>query len=92
MKQFIFDVLKMYIEFLLYNYEIVDSVWQIIASLFGLICCGFYMYNRVIAENEESSQNNRLFALSAFFIVYILYKLILPSQETLHHILTMLKT
>ena len=92
MKQFIFDVLKMYIEFLLYNYEVVDSVWQIIASLFGLICFGFYIYNRVIEENEESSQNNRLFALSAFFIVYILYKLILPSQETLQHVLTMLKT
>lgn len=92
MKNFIFDVLKMYIEFLLYNYEVVDSIWQIIASLFGLICCGFYMYNRVVAENEESSQNNRLIALSAFFIVYILYKLIFPSQETLQSVLTMLKT
>ncbi len=86
MKQFIFDILKMYIEFLLYNYKEVKGGWFIMAIIFMVIMIGFGIHS----ENKNTSN----FAAVCVCILFLLiiFAEFFPSQEAFQYVLTMLKT
>ena len=86
MKQFIFDILKMYIEFLLYNYQEVKGGWFILAIVFMIIMIGFGIHS----ENENTSN----FAAVCVCILFLLiiFAEFFSSQEAFQYVLTMLKT
>lgn len=90
MKNFIFDVLKMYIEFLLYNYQEVKWGWIILCVIFAMIMTGFLIYSIEI-ENEET-MNFSGYSVFVLLAIIAIFGILYPSQETLQYVLTSLIT
>ena len=79
MEQFIFDVLKMYIEFILYNYDLVYITYHILIVLFWASIC-------VTACNLKINASNDIRFIAWIFVVVLILifsAYLLPSPETL---------
>ena len=79
MEQFIFDVLKMYIEFILYNWDSIRITYLIILGLF--VTLSMVIFNKLDDSNRLNDNDGKFIFI--MFSIFIILPFLLPSPETL---------
>lgn len=79
MEQFIFDILKMYIEFILYNWDSMRTIYIILLIVFSSL--SIYIYNKLDDSDKLNDSDGKFILIILFIFIILLF--LFPSPETL---------